>query len=126
MPPYSEVDMIRMLYGHTECAICRQVIRFGPSVIAGMEGGEPTGYAHADCWLNSGKTIICHETVAEWMGLMTNPRKTVFLESGHGLDAIGARPELDRPRNGIETDHDYRNRLIERMKEIDAQPESAG
>lgn len=112
--------MKQMSYGFTECEICKQVIHFGPSVVAGVESGEPTGYAHADCWLNSGKSIICHEIAAEWLGLMADPRKTVFLESGHGLDAIGARPEIDLPRNGIETDHDYRNRLIERMKETDA------
>lgn len=109
---------MRMNYDSTECEICKQVIRYGPSVIYAVENGEPTGYAHADCWVSSGREIFWPGMVAEWQEAMTDPRKTVLIETGHGLDAIGARPEVDLPRNGIETDHDYRNRLIERMRDL--------
>lgn len=50
--------MEKMSYGFTECAICQRVIRYGPSVVAGVKNGEPTGYAHADCWVNSGREVI--------------------------------------------------------------------
>lgn len=55
--------MKKMFYGITECEICKQVIHSGPSVIAGVENDEPTGYAHADCWVNSGREIF-------WPGAM--------------------------------------------------------
>jgi hypothetical protein len=42
----------------------------------------------------------------------------VLYERGYGLDAIGAQPDVDLPRDGLETDHDYRNRLIEKKRSV--------
>lgn len=52
------------------------------------------------------------------------PHEAVLIERGYGLDAIGARPEVDPIRAFSETDHYYRNRLIARMRELDAQREA--
>lgn len=42
-----------------------------------------------------------------WM----DPRQTVLIELGYGLDIIGAMPSVDLPRNEAEPDSDYRGRL---------------
>lgn len=46
---------------------------------------------------------------------LIDPRQTVALESGYGLDVIGAMKGVDLPRNGTETDFDYRTRLMTRL-----------
>jgi len=46
-----------------------------------------------------------------------DPRQTVHLESGYGLDAIGAMKGIDLPRNNTEPDALYRNRLTIRLWE---------
>lgn len=48
---------------------------------------------------------------------LIDPRQSVMLESGYGLDAIGAMKGVDLPRNGVETDAAYRDRLIAKMWE---------
>jgi hypothetical protein len=48
---------------------------------------------------------------------LIDPRQTVLIESGHGLDSIGAMRGIDLPRDGIETDADYRARLMMRLWE---------
>lgn len=68
------------------------------------ENGEPGEY-------------VLFDDVREMLEGMIDAREAVLVASGVDLDAIGSRPEIDLPRNGIETDHDYRNRLIERMRE---------
>jgi hypothetical protein len=45
-------------------------------------------------------------------------RDAVMLASGIRLDAFGRLPGIDLPRNGIEPDHDYRNRLIEKLRKL--------
>lgn len=44
-----------------------------------------------------------------------DPRQTVLVESGFGLDAIGAIGGIDLPRDGMEADADYRGRLMVRL-----------
>jgi hypothetical protein len=46
-----------------------------------------------------------------------DPRQTIHLESGYGLDAIGAMKGVDLPRDGAEPDIDYRARLMVRLWE---------
>jgi hypothetical protein len=46
---------------------------------------------------------------------LIDPRQTVMLESGYGLDAIGALRGVDLPREAGETDHAYRSRLSVRL-----------
>jgi hypothetical protein len=48
---------------------------------------------------------------------LINPRYTVHLESGLGLDAIGNMKGVDLPRDGMETDDSYRRRLMVRVWE---------
>lgn len=48
---------------------------------------------------------------------LIDPRQTVMLESGYGLDAIGAMRGVDLPRWVTETDHAYRERLMVRLWE---------
>lgn len=40
-----------------------------------------------------------------------DPRQTVLIESGYGLDIIGAMPSVDLTRDKGELDSDYRSRL---------------
>lgn len=40
----------------------------------------------------------------------------VMMEIGLGLDAIGSLPEVNLPRASMEPDHDYRERLIARLR----------
>lgn len=65
--------MVVMNYGITECEICKQVIRYGPSVVAGVEIDEPTGYAHADCWVNSGRQVF-------WPGIELGAESEVAMD----------------------------------------------
>jgi hypothetical protein len=44
-----------------------------------------------------------------------DPRQTVAVESGLGLDAIGSIRGVDLPRDGSESDADYRGRLMVRL-----------
>jgi hypothetical protein len=48
---------------------------------------------------------------------LIDPRQTVLIESGYGLDAIGAMKGVDLPRWVTETDHVYRKRLMDRLWE---------
>lgn len=48
---------------------------------------------------------------------LIDPRQTVHIESGSGLDAIGAMNGVDLPRDGVEMDADYRVRLTARLWE---------
>ncbi len=48
---------------------------------------------------------------------LIDPRQTVVLESGYGLDRIGAMRGIDLPRASAETDLDYRARLMARLWE---------
>lgn len=48
---------------------------------------------------------------------LLDPRQTVVLESGYGLDRIGAMRGIDLPRDGAEPDIDYRARLMVRLWE---------
>lgn len=48
---------------------------------------------------------------------LIDPRQTVLVESGYGLDAIGAMRGVDLPRAGAEPDADYRARLMVRLWE---------
>lgn len=48
---------------------------------------------------------------------LIDPRQTVLVESGYGLDAIGAMRGVDLPRVGAEPDADYRARLMVRLWE---------
>ncbi|MFM0141705.1 hypothetical protein [Paraburkholderia sp. RL18-085-BIA-A] len=48
---------------------------------------------------------------------LIDPRQTVYLESGYGLDAIGAMNDVNLPREAGETDHAYRGRLTVRLWE---------
>lgn len=45
-----------------------------------------------------------------------DPREAVLIETGYGLDAIGALTYVEMPRNGVEPDADYRTRLIARLR----------
>lgn len=40
------------------------------------------------------------------------------VETGYGLDAIGAREDVKLPRSAIEPDSDYRKRLVAKLREI--------
>jgi hypothetical protein len=46
---------------------------------------------------------------------LIDPRQAVMIESGLGLDAIGAMKGVDLPRDGVEPDVDYRSRLMVRL-----------
>ncbi len=46
---------------------------------------------------------------------LIDPRQTVMIESGCGLDVIGAMKGIDLPRDAVETDADYRARLTVRL-----------
>lgn len=48
---------------------------------------------------------------------LIDPRQTVWLESGHALDAIGAMNNVNLPRETGEPDHPYRQRLSLRLWE---------
>jgi hypothetical protein len=48
---------------------------------------------------------------------LIDPRQTVLVEAGYGLDAIGAMRGVDLPRADVETDADYRARLMVRLWE---------
>lgn len=48
---------------------------------------------------------------------LIDPRQTIWLESGHALDAIGAMNHVDLPRRPGEPDHTYRQRLSVRLWE---------
>ena len=45
-----------------------------------------------------------------------DPREAMLIETGCGLDAIGSLPDVNLPREGAEPDHDYRQRLIARLR----------
>lgn len=47
---------------------------------------------------------------------LIDPHKDALIESGYGLDAIGALEEINLPRNGTETDMGYRLRLLAKMR----------
>jgi hypothetical protein len=44
-----------------------------------------------------------------------DPREAVLTAGGVALDAIGSMRDVNLPRNGIETDADYRARLMRRL-----------
>ncbi|MFL9943759.1 hypothetical protein [Paraburkholderia graminis] len=46
---------------------------------------------------------------------LIDPRQTVLIESGTGLDVIGAMSCVNLPRAGLEADADYRARLMMRL-----------
>jgi hypothetical protein len=48
---------------------------------------------------------------------MLSARQLVLSDSGYALDAIGARGDANLERGGGEVDHDYRVRLIAKLRE---------
>jgi len=51
-----------------------------------------------------------------------DPHEAVLTETGYGLDVIGSMTYVKLPRNGAEPDHDYRLRLIARLRGEDPTP----
>jgi hypothetical protein len=47
---------------------------------------------------------------------LIDPHKDVLIETGYGLDAIGALEDIKLPRNSGEPDDPYRARLIEQLR----------
>jgi len=46
----------------------------------------------------------------------TDPREAIWTAGGTELDAIGSMSDVDSPRDSAEPDHDYRLRLIARLR----------
>lgn len=86
------------------CLVCKTPIESGAVVVAEVFGGLPVSFAHAQCFIESAMPAT-----------FIDPRQTVLVESGFGMDAIGARAEMNLPRRGVEPDMDYRLRLLAKM-----------
>jgi hypothetical protein len=49
---------------------------------------------------------------------LIDPHREVLTGTGYDLDEIGALPDVDLPRAGVEPDADYRARLMVRLREL--------
>lgn len=86
------------------CLVCKTPIESGAVVVAEVFDGLPVSFAHAQCFIESAMPAS-----------FIDPRQTVLVESGFGLNAIGAMGGVDLPRHAAETDTDYRGRLMVRL-----------
>lgn len=53
-----------------------------------------------------------------------DPQKMALIGSGYGLDAVGARPEVNLPRRDVEPDMDYRLRLLTKLRWLNGEGSS--
>ena len=78
-----------MGFGH--CTICKELITgwHGPVVVAEVKDDEPESFAHAQCWVDSGRAVIGPEEIRQMLGSAALP---VFeeSESDHVRDAVDA------------------------------------
>ena len=51
-----------------------------------------------------------------------DPQKTALIGRGYGLDAVGARPEVNLPRRDVEPDMGYRMRLLAKLRWLNGEP----
>lgn len=72
------------------CLVCEKEIVAGPVVVAEVLNNEAVSFAHAQCWVDSGRTVIGPEEIRLMLGAAALP---VFEEpESHVRDAVRANP----------------------------------
>ena len=73
------------------CLVCEMRIESGPVVVAEVLNNEAVSFAHAQCWIDSGRDVIGPEEIRLMFGAAALP---VCEESqlNHVRDAVRANP----------------------------------